>query len=144
MARAVAVPGETTTAVLRPNAARPPLEITVRTAMRSGLSRQPALPIARASQARAFASRSRCRCRRRAANRLPSRPLAADTTAYPDISPATAAPPATIGSGIAEPDSLQTVKAEQAPHPEVAHGHHRQHREEKQLAGERVKRVEVG
>src|SRR5437764_379049 len=61
-----------------------------------------------------------------------------------DISPAATAPPTSRGSGIAEPYALEAVQVEEPPHPEVAGTHDGEHPQQEQLAGQSMKRVQVG
>src|SRR6185312_4858619 len=64
-------------------------------------------------------------------------------TAREQHAPAVTAPRTRTGSGIAEPDPLQTWQVEQPPHPEIAGAHGRQHPEQEELTRRGAERVEV-
>src|SRR5260370_3012788 len=133
--------------VLAPNTAMQAESAIANTVTRSGLSRQPARSRSIASLARrsptcsgrTIAGGAERRARLMASIRCEAPPNAMNTAA-PLSAPAATDVATNVGSGIAEPHSLQAGQKQQAPHPQIAAGHHREHCQTDALPG----RVVVG
>src|SRR5260370_5097454 len=118
---------------------------------RSGHSRQPASSRSIASlarrpptcSARTIAGGAERRARPMASIRGEAPPNAMNTAA-PLSAPAATDVATKVGSGIAEPHALQAGQKQQAPHPQIAGGHHREHCQQEGLPGQVVVGIEVG
>src|SRR5260370_23083967 len=137
--------------LLAPSTAMQAESAIANTVTRSGLSRQPArsrsiASLARRSptcSARTIAGGAERRARPMASIRCEAPPNAMNTP------PPLTAPPATdvatnVGSGIPEPHALQAGQKQQAPHPQIASRHHREHCQQAGLPGQVVVGIEVG
>src|SRR5260370_5125865 len=120
--------------VLAPSTARKAESAIANTVTRSGLSRQPArsrsiASLARRSptrRARSIAGGAERRALLVASIRCEAPPNAMNTAA-PLSAPAAIEVATNVGSGIAEPHALQPGQQQQAPHPQIAAGHHAEH-----------------